>query len=306
YGVPFGTDGRVLFYNKTLFAQAGLPAQWQPTSWQEIIDAATRLKTLPGVDPIQLNAGTAMGEATTMQGVLPLLAGAGSPLHGNGKWLGASQAVRDVLGFYQSVYGPGLGDKQLQQEAKGRDKSFQEFAQNKIGILLESDYFWRSVVAPEGGVAPMADRDQVVGYAKIPALAPGKGLNGQDFVSMSGGGVRVVNPNSKYPAQAWRLLEFMNSAEATKALLGDNARITQRTDVNAEVLGKDPLLKFISTEVLPITAYRPGLAEYPQVSKALQEATAAVLNGTPPDEAAKNYQAAIEGALGGPDKIESN
>ncbi|MEO6082016.1 MAG: extracellular solute-binding protein, partial [Umezawaea sp.] len=63
YGVPQGTDGRVLFYNKKLFAAAGLPADWQPRSWDELLSAAAALKSLPGVTPIQLNAGTAMGEA---------------------------------------------------------------------------------------------------------------------------------------------------------------------------------------------------------------------------------------------------
>ena len=78
YGIPSGTDGRVLYFNKKLFAKAGLPTDWQPKSWQDILDAGTKLKSLPGVDPIQIDAGTAMGEATTMQGVLPLLAGAGT------------------------------------------------------------------------------------------------------------------------------------------------------------------------------------------------------------------------------------
>ncbi|MEJ3652744.1 extracellular solute-binding protein [Actinomycetes bacterium KLBMP 9759] len=303
YGVPTGTDGRVLFYNKDLFAKAGLPAQWQPTSWQEILDAAALLKALPGVDPIQINAGTAMGEATTMQGVLPLLAGTATPLHADGKWLGDTPAVRDVLGFYRSVYGGGLGDPLLQQEAKGRDKSFQEFAAGQIGILLESDYFWRSVIEPTKGIAPMANRDSVVGYAKIPAQQRGKGPNGQDFVSMSGGGMNAINPGTDFPQQAWKLLQFMTSAEALKARLGGTAQITARDDVNAEVLAVDPMLSFVSEEVLPITAYRPGLGEYPEVSKALQEATAAVVTGTAPADAAKKYQSALEGVLGGADGI---
>ena len=100
YGVPMGTDGRVLFYNKKLFASAGLPADWQPRSWDELLSAATALKKLPGVTPIQLNAGSAMGEATTMQGVLPTLVGTGKPIHDNGKWQGAtrlSQVTRDIV-----------------------------------------------------------------------------------------------------------------------------------------------------------------------------------------------------------------
>ena len=108
----------------------------------------------------------------------------------------------------------------LQQEAKGRDKSFAEFAANKIGILLEGDYFWRSVVEPKEGVAKMADRDTAVGYALIPAAGRGAGVEGQDFVIMSGGGATVINPNTKFPQQAWELLQFMNSAEAIKAPAG--------------------------------------------------------------------------------------
>ncbi|WP_240506299.1 extracellular solute-binding protein [Thermoactinospora rubra] len=300
YGLPLGTDGRVLFYNKALFRKAGLPETWQPTSWQDILDAGRRLKDAGVPVPVQINAGTAMGEATTMQGVLPLLAGAGAEIYADRKWTGASQAMKDVLAFYRQLYGgSGLGDPKLQQEAKGRDKSFAQFAEGKIGILAESDYFWRSVVEPQAGIAKMADRDQVVGYAKIPAKQPGAGIRGQDFVSMSGGAVRVLNPFTKNGKLAWELLSFMHSKEATKAELAGQVRISARKDVNDEVLGADPMLKFIADEVLPITAYRPPLAVYPQVSVAVQEATAAVVSGTPPDEAASAYQAKLEGLVGG-------
>ncbi|NRQ35192.1 extracellular solute-binding protein [Nonomuraea sp. NN258] len=300
YGLPQGTDGRVLFYNKTLFAKAGLPEPWQPASWQEILAAGAKLKAAGVPTPIQINAGTAMGEATTMQGMLPLLAGAGAEIYADGKWTGASQPMKDVLGFYQQIYGgSGLGDPKLQQEAKGRDKSFAQFAAGKIGILAEGDYFWRSVIEPTAGVAPMKDRDQAVGYAKIPAKQPGAGVRGQDFVSMSGGAVRVLNPNSKNPALAWELLSFMHGADAIKALIGGQARISPRSDVNDQVLARDPMLKFIADEVLPITAYRPGLSVYPQVSTALQEASAAVVSGTAADRAATDYQAKLEGLVGG-------
>jgi multiple sugar transport system substrate-binding protein len=305
YGIPIGTDGRVLYFNKKLFAQAGLPADWQPKSWQDILDAGTKLKALPGVTPIQINAGTAMGEATSMQGALPLLAGAGGEIWKEGKWTGASQPVKDMLDFYAKVYRGGLGDPLLQQEAKGRDKSFQQFAANKIGILGEGDYFWRSVVEPKNGIAKIADRDQSVGYALIPAKNPGAGLRGQDFVSMSGGSVRVLNPNSKFPNQAFELLTFMASAEAVKAELGGAPRITARTDVNNEVLASDPMLNFVSQKVLPLTASRPPLAVYPQVSVALQEATAAVVSGKAPDAAAADYQKKLEGLVGGAGNVSS-
>ncbi|MEV1287478.1 extracellular solute-binding protein [Micromonospora sp. NPDC049679] len=305
YGIPIGTDGRVLYFNKKLFARAGLPSDWQPRSWQDILDAGAKLKALPGVTPIQINAGTAMGEATTMQGALPLLVGAGGEIYADGKWAGASPPVKDMLDFYAKVYGGGLGDPKLQQEAKGRDKSFQEFAAGKIGVLGEGDYFWRAVVHPRDGIAKMADRDQAVGYALIPARQPGGGIRGQDFVSMSGGSVRVLNPNSTYPSQAFELLAFMHSADAVKAELGGTPRITARTDVNEEVLASDPMLSFVAEKVLPLTAYRPAVAVYPQVSVALQEATAAAASGKRPDEAAVAYQKKVEGLVGGPGNVSS-
>jgi len=306
YGVPAGTDGRVIYFNRKLFGRAGLPADWQPRSWDDIVAAGQTLKAkVPGVTPIQLNAGTAMGEATTMQGILPLLVGAGQQIYADGKWQGNTSAVRDALGVYQKVYGGGLGDPVLQQDAKGRDKSFQEFAAGKIAILLESDYLWRSVIEPTKGIAKIADRDQAIGYALIPAMKPGAGIRGQDFVSMSGGSGRVLNPATKYPAQAWELLQFMNSKDATIAQLAGMARITQRQDVNSQVLAGDPMLSFISQKVLPLTAFRPGLAVYPRVSQALQQATLDVVSGMRPAVAAVIYAKSVETIVGGADKVAS-
>jgi multiple sugar transport system substrate-binding protein len=306
YGIPAGTDGRVLYFNKKLFAQAGLPADWQPKSWQDIIAAGMKLKAISGIDPIQVNAGTAMGEATTMQGVLPLLVGTGSEIYSGGKWQGDTKAVRDVLTFYKQLLDQGLENKNFQQAAKGRDQSFAAFAEGKVGILLEGDYFWRSVINPDNGDAPMATRNTDVGYAYIPAREAGSGVGGSDNVSMSGGGGYFLNPNTKYPQQAWELLQFIGSPDAINALLHGSAKVTARQDVNEKVLASDPFLSFISQKVLPVTHYRPGLAVYPQVSQALQQATADIVSGKSVDEAAKAYAAAVEKAVGGADKVSSS
>jgi multiple sugar transport system substrate-binding protein len=102
------------------------------------------------------------------------------------------------------------------------------------------------------------------------------------------------------------LLQFMNSAEMVKASLDGAAKITQRTDVNAEVLAGDPMLSFVATRVLPITQFRPGLAEYPKISAALQQATADVVGGKSTDAAAKAYETAVVAAAGSKDKVSSN
>lgn len=301
YGVPDGTNGRVWYVNKDLFAQAGLPEDWQPTSWEDLLDAGRALKSLDGVVPIQLNAGTAMGEATTMQGLLPILAGTGEEVWADGMWLGNTQGLRDALGLYRTIYiDEELGDPVLQQEANGRDASFAEFAEGRIGMLLEGDYLWRAVLNPAEGVgtAPMADRDEVVGYAKISSQEPGSGVNGQDFVSYSGAGCQVLNPNAADPELAWELIEFMCSPDAITKRAEDTVSITQRDDVNEELLSSDPLLSWIAEEVLPTSLYRPSLAEYPEVSIALQQATLDVVSGTSVEEAAQTYADAVAAVVG--------
>lgn len=299
YGVPGGADGRVLYYNKDLFEAAGLDREWEPTSWGEVLDAARDLKDSGVATPIQLNAGTAMGEATTMQGLLPVLAASGDGIWNDGQWTGDTEGMREALEIYKTIYvDEGLGDPILQQETAGRDTSFDEFAQGNIGILLEGDYFWRSVVNPAEGTAPMENRDEVVGYVKIPAIEPGSGIDGQDFVSMSGGAGRVLNPNSDHPEMAWELLAFMNSAEAYEARVADTIMITPRDDVNAEILADDEMLTYISEEVLPITSYRPGVAEYPEVSVALQQLTLDVVTGTSIDDAVSTYTGTLESIVG--------
>lgn len=302
YGVPAGTDGRIIYFRKDLFEQAGLPTDWQPTSWAEVLDAARQLKeALPDVTPLQVNAGVSMGEATTMQGVLPLLVGTGARIYDEdtGQWLGDTPELREVLEFYADVYqNEQLGDAEMQLRQDGRDRSFQDFGEGRIAMLIEGDYLWRGVIDPETGIVPIEDRENLVGWAKIPAEEPGRGIEGQDFVSMSGGGGRVLNPNTEHPAEAWELLSFMNSKDAVLEFVAGQTRITQRQDVNDETLADDPLLTFVSEEVLPITAYRPGLAVYPQVSQILQTAVEDVAAGDSVEEAAQTYQSELEELVG--------
>jgi multiple sugar transport system substrate-binding protein len=302
YGIPQGTDGRVIYFNKDLFEQAGLPTDWAPTTVDEVLDAARTIKeNLPDVTPIQLNGGVAMGEATTMQGALPLLAAAGGQVYDQdtSMWTGATPEMVQMLGTYATIYGDeALGETELQLLQDGRDQSFEAFANGEIAMLLEGDYFWRSVINPDTGNFPMANRDDIVGWARIPAYEPGGALGGLDYASMSGGGAWVLNPHTENADMAWALMTFMNSADQIKARLGDSAQVTARDDVNAEVLSNDPLLSFIADEVLPVTHYRPGLAEYPQVSVALQEAVESVVTGTSPEDAAADYQSALEDIVG--------
>ncbi|GAA4002512.1 hypothetical protein GCM10022631_11500 [Deinococcus rubellus] len=102
---------RGVYYRKDLFKKADLPVPWNPKSWNDILDAAAKLKkALPDVTPLQINAGTPMGEATTMQGYDMLLLGTGIQMYdaAKQKWIVKAPGILDTLNFYKTVY---LDDK---------------------------------------------------------------------------------------------------------------------------------------------------------------------------------------------------
>lgn len=63
YGVPVGVNGQVFYYNKKLFAKAGLPTDFEPASWDEVLEAGEKLKAA-GVLPF--SAGNKEGSETQL------------------------------------------------------------------------------------------------------------------------------------------------------------------------------------------------------------------------------------------------
>lgn len=300
YGIGLGTDYRMLFYRKDLLEQAGVENadNWQPTSWEELLDAARKVKeALPDSAPLQINAGTAMGEATTMQGYYPLLLGTGHFLTDeDGNWIVRSQGILDALNLYKTIYvDEMLGDPRLQLLQEGRNQSFANFRDGNTAILLEGDYFYRGPTAPDQEFA-VENRDEVMGWAKIPAEEPGMGFRGQDFVTISGGTGYVINPNTDNPDLAWELLATMNSKEALMAYQEIQPRIQVRDDVPVP---DSPFLTETAEALAPLTTARPNLAVYPEVSYEAQLMTERVVSGEmTPEEAMDAYAQAVTELVG--------
>jgi multiple sugar transport system substrate-binding protein len=300
FGIPRGTDVRVIWYNRDIFEQAGLPREgWQPTSWQELLDAARAIKeNVPDVVPFQLNAGTAMGEASTLQGYLMALLGTGHHIYDaqQGKWIVRSQGILDTLNLYDTIYNvESLGDSRWQQVENGRDLSFEAFSNGTVAMLVEGDFLWRSVLN-ESGTFPMANRDESVGYVLMPAQEPGTGYNGQDFVTISGGTGFVINSNTDHPQEAWELLSFMYSKDSLDALQVLQPRIRARLDV--PVTG-DEVMSSLVTNGLPLTTIRPQLPAYNQVSEQARIMTGRIVSGEmTPEEAMEAYALAVAEIVG--------
>jgi multiple sugar transport system substrate-binding protein len=299
YGLPEQTDVRMIFYRRDLFRAAGLDAdRWRPRSWDDILAAARALKRAdPKHYPVQINAGVAMGEATTMQGYLMLLAGAGEELRdAQGRWIVQSPGMLAVLDFYKTVYrDEALGEARTQRLVSGRNRSFTDFQRGNSAILVESNWFYYTAIDPQGDF-PIADRDGLIGWAKMPARAPGGAVRGQDFISVSGGNSFVLNPNSKQPREAWSLLAFMNSAPALRRYQEYNEHLCVRDDV---LPPKSQFLRDSGRELLPLTTIRPIDADYEKVSAEIQRMTESVIAGKlSPHAAMAEYAAAVKQIVG--------
>jgi multiple sugar transport system substrate-binding protein len=301
YGVPDGTDTRGLWYNKELFQKAGLPTDWHPKSWDDLLSTARTLKQkLPGVTPINIYTGKAAGEAASMQGFEMLLYGTGQdPLYdpSSKKWVVNSKGFTDALGFLDTVFKEKLGpDVQDALGANfGTTVGTELIPQSKLAIDLDGSWMGNNWIKTGGKPWPQ--------WSQVMAQAPMPTQNGQapGTVSLSGGWTWAIPAKSKNPDLAWKFITTLQSKQNAVDYDVRAANIAVRQDVASDptYLGSMPGISFF-TGLVKYTHYRPALPAYPQVSTAIQDAMESVTIGqASPAKAASQYASDVKDATDG-------
>ncbi|SFD57465.1 multiple sugar transport system substrate-binding protein [Paenibacillus catalpae] len=301
YGVPYNTDSRGLWYNKTLFKQAGLPEEWTPKNWDEVLDAARTIKSkLPDVVPIWMNMGKATGEATSMQTYEMLLYGTGERLYDNdtGKWITKSQGIVDALTFIQTINKEKLGpplSKVLNGQA-GNTATREYLPQGKLAISLDGSWITGNYL--EGGAAPWPEYKDVLGFAPMPTSkgqAPGS-------ITLAGGWALSIPANAQHKDEAWEVIKFALNKENSKKLVIASGNITVRADVGSDPEYTQMPFNQIATEYLKNAEFRPAQDKYPEVSTQIQTMVESVASGTSAQDAANKYAQDVTRIVG-EDKI---
>ncbi|MBO8185826.1 ABC transporter substrate-binding protein [Streptomyces spirodelae] len=301
YGVPDGTDTRGLWFNKKLFKKAGLPQDWRPKTWDEVLKAARTLKRkVPGVIPLNVYAGKGAGEATAMQGFEMLLYGTGKdPLYDPKakKWVKGGKGFRESLEFLDTVYSEHLGpdEDQMVDPNVTTDVATELLPKGKLAIALDGS--WLSQFWIKTGGKPWPEWKETMGLAPMPTQhgrPPGE-------VSMSGGWTWSIPRHSDNPDLAWKMIRTMQTKENAVEWCIRGSQVAVRQDVADDPRYRKsmPGTKFF-TQRVEHTHYRPALPAYPRVSAAIAEATEAVATGdSSPQAAAKAYDEQLDGIADG-------
>ncbi|MGW1728366.1 extracellular solute-binding protein [Streptomyces sp. NPDC002306] len=299
YGVPDGTDTRGLWFDKGVFRKAGLPADWQPKTWDDVLAAARTIKEkVPGVTPLNVYTGKPAGEAATMQGFEMLLYGTNDgtsdPMYDKAakKWIAGTQGFKDALTFVETVYkeklGPDVSDA-LDPNFGTRVRG-ELFPQGKLGIDLDGSWLPQDWLPGSGHEWP--EWSQSLGLAAMPTQhgqAPGK-------VSMSGGWTWSIPSKAGNPDLAFDFVKTMQTKANAQKWYIANSGIAVRKDVAADpaYVEAQPGIKFF-TDLVASTHYRPAYPAYPKVSTAVQEAMEGVTTGDlSVDKAASGYDETLK------------
>jgi multiple sugar transport system substrate-binding protein len=298
-----GVDGHIygLYYNKVVFAKAGLPVPWHPTTWAQVLSAAAKIKaTEPGVTPMNVYGGTGEGEGTTMQGFEMFLYGTNNWLWDSthSKWEQAGAGFEAALNEYAEIYhqdnlGPSvqtaLGTTAWQTAQQSLMPS------NKLGIDLDGSWVVGDYIP--GGAKPWP------GYAQDLGVAPMPTENGQGpgHVSMSGGWLLSVGSHAPNKQMAFNFIS--TALDQTNSLWYDihASQIASRSDVaSAPAYKAQGSITAEFSTFVPFTHFRPAFSAYPKLSTEIQEITGEVMTGqqTPAQGAAayNKYLIATVGA----------
>ncbi|MFO1539091.1 MAG: ABC transporter substrate-binding protein [Chloroflexota bacterium] len=217
YGVPFYVDASSLFWNKDLYAQAGLDPEQGPTSWAEVQEHARAIRAL-GPDTYGFYfAGACAGcNAYTY---LPQIWAAGGDVidyANHTATIGTDPIVREAFAYYKTMWDEGL----IPEGAKAEDGStwMTTFASGNIGIQpLGGGWGIRGVAAN--------NPDLSFGVTALPGRESGQ------TASFAGGDTIAVSSSAQSVDAAWEFIEWTLSDDVQIEIYAKNGAFTSRTDL---------------------------------------------------------------------------
>ncbi|MFQ3549145.1 MAG: extracellular solute-binding protein [Armatimonadota bacterium] len=241
YAIPNSTDARILYYNKTLFKEAGLDPNKPPKTWEELLEYSKKLTKI-----------NSRGEITQI-GFIPQYGNSwlylyswqngGNFLSDDGKTCTLdNQYTIDTLKFMVKIYDELGGARNINRFSSGfRGDQFDPFLTNKVAMKIDVDLAIYNIARfnPDlnFGVAPAPVPEERVRQTaqNVDFLPNGTSLalnfdiwnkkrnisieNGRftgepRYITWSGGFSWAIPVGAKNVELAWEFIKWMNSPEA--------------------------------------------------------------------------------------------
>ncbi|AAT42675.1 extracellular solute-binding protein [Picrophilus oshimae] len=299
YGLPAQVTDTLIYYNITLFHEAGISTPWQPSNWTDIIHTAQILKDklgskISGFIPLNIYEGTRADEASSFTGFETLLYGTGYGLYNfsDHKWYGYNPGLNATLTFYYNAFVKyGLANPALSSTPYVTAGQYMQ--EGKLGIDIDGSWMYGYQWAP-GAQHPINNFSKYIGVAKVPTEFGQKPY----YTTMTGGwGWAMYSGVSNKPLVTSFISALANTTNQISINLPGNPLAgglpTTKNAVNnpefKELMPTDPSLDIFFANLLQYGHYRPPVSSYPKVSSALQAAMSAVVTG------GKSVSAAMSG-----------
>ncbi|GLX67728.1 sugar ABC transporter substrate-binding protein [Paenibacillus glycanilyticus] len=276
YGVPWLLGTRSLFYNKELFEQAGLDPNNPPKTWDEMKSAAETITSKTKAKGFGIAAGEA--ETPWTEFSIFLWSNGGDFLNGDH----TASALNDPAAVSAMEYYNELSKSSLvaQDAVIG-----QEFAAGNVGMFISGAWNLRSL--------PQNAPDLKWGVAEIPASASGS------TATFGGGEILSISAKSKYPDEAYQLVQFMTSkANAMKITEIAKSVFPPYPGMESDPFFADKPELTVFAKQLANAKNPPSLKEWQQISEAVTMAVEqVVLNKTAPADAMKEASDKVNSLL---------
>lgn len=259
YAVPFNTDTRLLFYNKTAFKEAGLDPEKPPQTWEELENYAKKLDIKEGKSYKQV-------------GFFPLWGsiGAGSWMafgdNGNGYFtdngepaIATPEKIKTMKWLVD--WQKRLGKKNIQAiKAEFGSEQANPFISGKVAMWADVATFYTQI----------RDYGKNLDYGVAPI--PSKTANSPHY-SEGGGFVAEIPRGSSHPKEAMEFIKYLTGVKAQSYWAASNFDNVANKEAAAKaadsLTGADQSIYKLATENLAHTIMFPVPIQYPEYSSAI-------------------------------------
>lgn len=217
FTVPFTTDTSVLYYNKTLFEEAGLDPEAPPATWEEFADAANAVGAL-GDDVTGYHFSGGCGGCSAFA-LAPMVWAAGGAFidEGSDELNPAptfdDPAVMDLVSLLNGMVAD--GGITTASQTDGGENYGGAFENGKLGMVASGSFYLNTLQS--------TDLPFDMGVAPLPGKEDGQ------ISSFVGGDVLAVPSGAGDVDKSWKFIEWATGDEAQK-WLGENGFTPVRTD----------------------------------------------------------------------------